>query len=478
MFQSPDDEDCHNSNVFIAASAAQMNLVTKNINGGAKLMNALSVRRPKTYKDFINACEKAMVSNSMRLSAPEEVALYCYCNTPQVDIGVAKSVIENDLYKCVCKERIHAECLSVKLKDPANLMCASCTANITTPGVTWAEPPPSTVKPANALRIINTCPVDNFLTYSVMFEKEQNKDFNTHLVNNDEQSRNLYETLNLVKRGQFNAAQVKYYKELKKMNDDFLQLEVTKNMKDIQKQQREEVKRVEKINAEIKKDNAAQKKKNKNFVPKELLPLPVVETIRKPIPQLKENDMWGTVEERVNAKHAESFKLTYTTKCNNKECRLFKPSVETSYFHDFINEFDVSKIGDFVTKGQERVCDACNNGFLTTSPLQLDENNWGLSIHLSRFQPGSEEMYKAKADIYNMKVPQKITFQDGKEYGLAAVVFSERENHFVSAIWMPSAGEFVWYDGIDSTKKIRKCNFQSDFLKDRSITSLEYLRLG
>jgi hypothetical protein len=262
------------------------------------------------------------------------------------------------------------------------------------------------------------------------------------------------------------------------MNDDFLLLEATKNLKDIQKEQREELKRVNKINAEIKKENAAQKKKKKNFVPKELLPLPVVETIRKPIPQLKENDLWGTVEDRVNAKHAEAFTFSFSNQCNNENCKLYQPSIETANYHDYINDFDVTKIGDAVTQGQERVCDACNNGFLQTSPLQMDDNNWGLSIHLSRFEPGSDEMYKAKADIYNMKVPQKLTFQDGKEYGLAAVVFAEREHHFVSAIWMPSAGEFVWYDGLDSTKKIRKCNFQSDFLKDRSITSLEYLRLG
>lgn len=441
-------------------------------------MACLSIREPKTYKIFMADGEKAIISTNMRFSAPQDIDLFCYCNTPQVEVPAPKDALMENIYKCACKERVHAECLSVTLKDPENFLCASCTANVITPGVTWSEPPPSTVKQADAIHIGSTCPVDNFLTYATVFEKEQNKHFNSHLQN-DTQSRNLHETLKLVKQQKFNAAQGKYYNELVQINADFMDLDSTKKDVETQKAQRPEYDRVKKINDQIQKDNDKEKKKNPaGFIPKSLERVPTLLRIKKPIPQLRDDSMWGTIEERVNAKHRDSFTVTFETSCDNDQCQLHPVTAHSNLFHDIIAEKDVSKIGNIVTEGQDRLCDACNTGTLRTSPLYLPEDNWGLSIHLSSIAQGTDELDQAKADIYNMKIPQKITFQDGKEYGLAAVTFAEIENHFTSAIWIPSAGEFVWYDGLDRTKKIRKCNFQADFMRDISINSLEYLRLG
>lgn len=441
-------------------------------------MASLSIREPKTAKNFMQDAEKAIVSTNMRFSAPQEIDLFCYCNTPQVEVPAPKGALKENIYKCACKERCHAECLSVTLKDPTTFVCASCTANLITPGVTWSEPPPSTVKPADEMHTQSTCPVDNFLTYTPIFEKEQNKHFRSHLQD-DTQSKNLIETLNLVMQHKFNAAQGKYYNELVQINGDFMELDSTKKAVETQNAQRPEYDRVKKINDQIKKENAKEKKKNPDgFVEKPLEKTPPLLTIRKPIPQLQEESLWGTIEERVNAKHRKSFTVSFETSCDNDECRLHPVNTETHLFHDIIQEKDVSKIGKIVTEGQERQCDACFVGTMRISALHLPEENWGLSIHLSGIAQGTEDLDRAKADIYNMKIPQKITFKDGKEYGLAAVTFAAVENHFTSAIWIPSAGEFVWYDGIDRTKKIRKCNFQADFMRNISINSLEYLRLG
>lgn len=480
VYFSPEHPETHPKTSFIAGSFLQGNMVTrKTKEGNLQVCASMSVRRPKKYDQFIKDAENAIMSNSIRFTSPENIPLYCYCNTPGINVGIPDDEFNRDVALCGCKDVFHAECLSITPKDFDTLLCASCTANVITPGVTWSARPDRTDRSSDSKVINNTCPVDSFLTYSTMFNKEQNKDLQSYFEG-DQQSENLVETMRLVKEQKFNAAQVKYYDELKKMNDDHMKKDFVKQQVEAQRKQREALAIVQKQNEEIDRYNdEGKKKKIKGFVPKARVASPVVETITKPIPQLREDDMWGSADERVNAKHYEGFKIGIKSQCNNLQCHLNHESINYDKHYDMLELRDVTKIGDVITKGQEYPCPACKYGSFKESSFILDEKNWALSIHINNLAVGSPELIQAKKDIHNLKIPRTITMPDGKQYGLAAVNFSEAEYHFTSAIWIPSAGEFVWYDGMDKTKKIRKCNFQTDFMKpSRYIDSVEYLRLG
>lgn len=476
LYLNPEEEasEHHPRAKFIAASCAQQIVsLEKNKNLGVVISACVNIRNFQTHGKYKTETQNAIRSSGLRFSNPTKVPLMCYCNAPDCTdeamglISMSRSHFTENTIKCACKEVMHEECLTVNVKNAFTIQCAACTANVITPGVTWCEAPS-----INGRQIKSTSPVDNFLTYTTIFEKEQNQHLN-ELFADDVQSENLITTLRLVKGRKFNAAHMKYYDEMKTLNDrhnTFMQSPVGKQLlKDRKIQKDEKRKRTKDIR---KRDEASSPSKDDN------------EVIPTPIPNLEIDNMWGSLEHRVNAKHLNGFQFKLIVQCDNDKCNLSKEIVETKYYYEMIGVQDVAKIESIVTKGEERICRKCDDGIIRTSPALVGKNTWGFSIHLSGLVPTEQKyeagkMWQTKADIFNGRIPQKLTFSEGTEFGLAAVVFAHTEKHFTSAIWIPSAGEYVWYDGKDQLKKIRKIHFPTDVADPaKTIKSVEYLRLG
>ena len=94
-----------------------------------------------------------------------------------------------------------------------NYQCTPCLVSELFDGVIWSEPTTTGVD-----QVVNTCTIDNFLTSLAIFTQEQNCELDVFFPD-DEQHKHLRDTMDLVRRKNFNQAQTKYYLECKDMND-------------------------------------------------------------------------------------------------------------------------------------------------------------------------------------------------------------------------------------------------------------------
>ena len=217
-----------------------------------------------------------------------------------------------------------------------------------------------------------------------------------------------------------------------------------------------------------------------------LEPVPQERWLNLPIPELLPNlDVFGEAFERVNSKHKAGFEVGLLNRCSNPACgkhltTLYEYNqIGLGHYlnapHDFNGIEDLEKM---TTKNLQHHCIACElQGMITQEDFIIQDTHWALSFDSTSLM---EHLRKqAKIDILNGKLPDTITIKNTSGephvYGLASVTLQE-QNHFVSALYLPSRGEFVFYDGIPATR-IRKLHSSDIMDEGRTLYSVDYFRL-
>ena len=354
----------------------------------------------------------------------------------------------------------------------------------------WSAPAPPNEK--GSIQIRNTCTVDNFLTGVTLFKKVQNADLSSCFPK-DREHKNLVETLDLADRKQFNKAQVKYFRELEQMNESFLTLASTKAQLEEIEQRNQEIERIKEENAKIDIHNKNAERHNKNYPGrhpmeiKEYKQVPSPKQIAKPIPDLREEDLWGSICSRVHLKHRRGYDFSVKSSCSNPVCAHHQEREMIDYQvhlgHYMNREGGIQSIGDIsqILTGDSHVCEGCKTGKWTDKKVEIAQGHWALSFDCASLK--QENQSKAKQDILDKRLPDTITLRTrGKRsrkvcYGLATINLNDEGSHFISAHWIPSEREFVYYDGMGPGDKIRKLQ-RSDFFKpNRQLASVEYYKL-
>jgi hypothetical protein len=445
--------------------------------------------RECTEKDFEKKAHAAMASQSMQLgSKQKEYRLICSCCSPLIS-HTHQAELGRELFgPCACQDLAHPQCLPQSLRDNltqgAQYQCTPCLARELFPGVIWSAPQVS-----GGEEMINTCPIDNFFTALAIFLEEQNADLEDFFPLDDEHQ-DLRATLELLRRRQFNLAHTKYYRECMKMNEEFLARPETKELeqdiKDNNKRHKDALKRntaIKARNAKILEHNKKHPNDPKDLEKEEDIPEKKVLTL--PIPELSpKNSLWGEVFQRVHDKHVAGFEVSITTSCSNPACGRH-PETTNEVRHIVLGDYlnypnDLRGVEDLqkMTMAFEQPCRGCNaQGIITQKDYFTYAEHWALSFDATTLNYDKRE--QLKIDILNGKLPDTITLKDPRGepavYGLASVTL-EQKGHFVSTPYLPSRGEFVFYDGM-ATPSIRKLH-PSDFTNDiRKVYSIDYFRL-
>jgi hypothetical protein len=202
---------------------------------------------------------------------------------------------------------------------------------------------------------------------------------------------------------------------------------------------------------------------------------------------LPKNDLWGEVFTHVHNKHAEGFKVERKVSCSNDRCTIHQElttednSIIVGQYLNVLNDINGVEDMQKMVLANEVPCTACNlQGMATQKDYAAKTFTWAVSFDFSTVE--YEKLEQVKVDIVNGKLPDTITMKnpyapDGQQlYGLASITMRDGGNHFVSAHYIPSRGEFVYYDGIKNPR-IRKFH-PSDLLdEDRELMSVDYFRL-
>ena len=210
---------------YVAGTIIQEDAIVTN---SGQLCFRVSLRE-SSDKDFEKKASNGMASQTLQLGVKQkEYPLVFTCSTPVISHTHANKLGMDFFGPCACGDLAHPECLPKSVSESvakgAQYQCTPFLATELFPGVMWSEPPAT-----GREQMVNTCPIDNFLTALGIFMEEQNADLETFFPA-DEQHQHLRDTLNLIRRKKFNLAQTKNYQKCKKMNDDFLALPTTKEL--------------------------------------------------------------------------------------------------------------------------------------------------------------------------------------------------------------------------------------------------------
>ena len=130
-----------------------------------------------------------------------------------------------------------------------------------------------------------------------------------------------------------------------------------------------------------------------------------------------------------------------------------------------------------MTRAFTQPCRGCNQGTINQKDYIITNSHWALSFDATTLNYDKRE--KVKIDILNGKIPDTITINNNlgepNIYGFASITLLE-PGHFVSAYYMPSRGEFVFYDGMPTTR-IKKLHSLDLMDEDRKLYSVDYFRL-
>ena len=471
---------------FIAGTIIQEDAIVTN---GGELVFRVSLRQSPD-RDFIRKAEQGMVAQNLQLGVKQkEYRLVCTCCTPLISDAHVDKLGMDFVAQCACGELAHRQCLPKSVSEivvkGGQYQCTPCIATELFEGVKWSEPVQTGFE-----QVINTCTIDNFLTSLAIFTHEQNCEIENFFPD-DEQHKHLRDTMDLVRRKRFNQAQTKYYLECKDMNDEFAALPENRDQAKVIEESNKQRNAVIKKNTDIKKRNAKILEHNKKHPdapkPLEVLePVPQERWLNLPIPELLPNlDVFGEAFERVNSKHKAGFEVGLLNRCSNPACgkhltTLYEYNqIGLGHYlnapHDFNGIEDLEKM---TTKNLTHSCVACQlQGVITQEDFVIQDTHWALSFDATSMM---EHLRKqAKIDILNGKLPDTITIKntsgESHVYGLASVTLQE-QNHFVSALYLPSRGEFVFYDGIPATR-IRKLHSSDIMDEGRTLYSLDYFRL-
>jgi len=483
------DADFSTSGEDLAFIAGQITQEDAFVNASGDLCFRVSFRESANQKEFIRKATAGMVSQSLQLGPrPKEYPLICTCCTPHISYDHAERLKFEFLPQCKCLEIAHPACVAPSVRQSVEMSgqfeCTPCLVKELTPGVRWSEPPGN-----KGELMINTCPVDNFLTGLTIFTNEQNADL-LGFFPDDDQHRNLKDTLDLVGRLEFNLAQTKYYKECKQLNDDFLALPDTKQQIKEAADHNKKIKEVQKRNKPIRERNAKIAEKNKsnpNGPQKPLEPLEKEEPLKSvalPIDKLPPKfNLWGEVYTRVHDKHKAGFQVTKFYQCSNPTCSNHNETTDTMAFVQtgpYLNyDNDLNGVEDLqqMIRPFEQLCRECNQGMSTQKDFVATKDTWALSFDFASVNVDRRD--RVKIDILNGKLPDTITINNDigepQIYGLAMMTMQDG-GHFVSAHYIPSRGEFVFYDGMKDPR-IRKFHPSDLMDENRKLTCVDYFRL-
>lgn len=469
---------------FIAGSITQEDAIATN---DGQLTYKVSVR-PSPTRDFEAKAQAGIYSTTLQLgNKPKEYHLICSCCTPQISHEHNQRIGTELSPPCSCGDVAHPNCLPHQVRDKLEqddqYTCTPCFVKEVSEGVVWAEKPTG----RDQERITNTCTIDNFLTGVNIFTHQQNPQLSSFFPD-DQQHRNLKETMASVERKEYGKAQRQYYEQCQEMNEKFLALPDTKKMANEIKEYNKTVKEVKKRNKAVKERNKKIEEsntKNPHAPPQPLEPLEVESTerqLQKPITQLLKNNLWGEAFTRVNDKHLKGFQVERISSCSNMYCPKggeTRKSISPIVVGTYINDDHARGVEDLqaITEEMHLPCDGCSD-METQNCLVAPKDHWALSFDLSSVSFDKRD--KVKADIANGKLPDTISLKnsDGGQnvYGLASVTLQDK-NHFVSLQYIPSRGEFVFYDGMEKTR-IRKMHPSDIMDAERKVYSVDYFRLS
>ena len=442
-------------------------------------------------KDLEKKATAGMASQTLQLgNKHKEYPLICICTTPLISNDHAKRLDIELAGPCKCGDFAHPDCLPQSVKN--NLVsggqfeCTACLVKELTEGVRWSAP-----QEKDGEQMINTCPIDNFLTAVTIFEYEQNENLVFYFPSHDEQHENLKDTLEHIKRREYNLAHTKYYKECQKMNDDFEARTQTKEEMKAMAEHNKKVKEAKKKNKAIRARNAKIKEYNDKH-PTDQKPYEKEEeeeqemSVKKPIYDLrKKNDLWGEVFTHVHDKHLAGFEVKRVHSCSNTACSNHNEKEDDitpillgpylNYNNGLNGVEDLQKM----TMAFDQACSECKGGVTTQKDFTAGNEHWALSFDATSIYVDKRD--QVKIDILKGKLPDTITINNPKSpqghnvYGLASLTLKEG-GHFVSAHYIPSRGEFVFYDGMEQNR-IRKFH-PSDLMDEaRQLISVDYFRL-
>ena len=480
---------------------ASMNKNKASIHEDGQFCAVVGLREKGKGKDkepFLQAALQAIPCTTLRVGKDFSVIpMKCYCNTPEVSADHSKAIGTELFARCNCGDGVHEECIDEEKKNDikANgLTCALCRAQAVTPGVDWSACRP----PGEAGLIIkNTCPVDNFFTGLLFFEGLQNPNLIEYFPK-DAAHDDLRDTMAFLRRKEFNKAQVKYYNECEKLNEEYFKDKEHIKMQKLASQRDKEIKKIEKQNADIEKKNAKAREHNERYPTKAPMtyepevPLPSRIIVGSPIPSLGQNDLYGDISDRVILKHISGFQFYHTASCDMPTCVHHNVRSDLSYLVQIgpvMNrrpgeEGRLENISDIdkLLEGTRSHCGGTCGGIQTAEAITVTKDNWALAFALDNLN--ADSMYQTKLDILNGKLPKtlevKVHGSDEKRlYGLATVTMNHSRNHFVSLQYIAPEGEFVYYDGIGrkNQPRIRKVHRVDLFTTDRMLNSVHYFRL-
>ena len=442
-------------------------------------------------KDLEKKATAGMASQTLQLgNKHKEYPLICRCTTPLISNDHAERLKIQLEGPCKCGDFAHPDCLPPsernKLLNGGRYECTPCLVKELTEGVRWSAP-----QEKDGEQMINTCPIDNFLTAVIIFECEQNENLKLSFPRHDEEHIHLKESLDLIKRKQYNLAHTKYYKECKKMNDDFEARTQTREEMKAMTEHNKKVKEAKKKNKAIRARNAKIKEYNEKH-PKDQKPYEDEEpeeremSVKLPIDDLrKKNDLWGEVFTHVHDKHRQGFEVTRQHSCSNPECSNsydrvdYNTAINLGFYLNYDNNLNGVEDLQKMTMAFEQACRECNDGVTTQKDYTAAKDHWALSFDATSVT--MEKREKVKIDILKGKLPDTITIKNTKSprghnvYGLASITLREG-GHFVSAHYIPSRGEFVFYDGMQDTR-IRKFHPSDLMDESRELISVDYFRL-
>lgn len=436
LIVSPDvkDSNIHENMCYFAATVND-DLHSVHSEGGTLVKKVLPIMTTdeKDFKRNVkNLKRDSELLEEHKKKKPRSFELKCICNSVSISEEHSQLIGQELMkIKCNCGDQLHLKCVDSEQKRKMHkfgFKCAKCTVKDVTSGLQWSSPAPT----RGGRYISNTCTIDNHLTALVIFESLQNNDLYSYFPN-DKSHDQLKSTLQLIKNGKYNDAQVKYYDELKKFFEN----------------------------------------------------LPASDSPMEVAP-IKTNDLFGSIDDKFIFKHKEGFKFRKTSTCSNISCES-KVDLEASEINLGFYFNDPSSLGAIqgldklpeVFGGFQKKCRTCTSGTLTSKKIILSEDQW--CIHFSTLDLKGDASDRIKSDILNDKLPKTLVCQaEGEKevrFGLACVVINEPQYHNVSLQWVPSAGAFVYYDGMARDGRIRKFHSSDLFKSNRQLHSINYFRL-
>ncbi len=423
----PDFKNVAEDLSYIAASINDGSIAVLHDQG---LHKKVSVKFAKTKADFKERAREMEADDSLStFGTTRTFRLMCYCNTPLVTEQHSRS-IGNALLKqkCPCGEQKHEKCVSPSdQREMINygFKCATCIVKDITPGLQWSAPP---AKGKGGRNIDMTCPIDNPLTSMSIFMTLQNQDLEAYMPNNLEHEQ-LSSTLELVKKGKFNDAQVKFYDELK----DHLQ---------------------------------AMKPKDR----------PV---------QLEKDSLFGNVLSVFHLKHREGLQFSLKSQCANEKCKNEVTTKDTAinlgyYLNDPSKKQGLDSIEqlNWIMSGYMGDCRKCKQESCRAKKIICSDEQWGLILDAQYMN--TEAQTNLKHDILSGKLPDTVNGDSkGKiKFGLASVILNDPHTHYTAAHWVPQEQAFVFYDGMrPPAQRIRKLHPSDLFKTNRAVSAIEYYRL-